>query len=665
MFSFFENLIDPFRATSAQRPPGDSVVRFILYFAAQAPAVFLAVLIFGGLQAWIEITMFGFIGTMVDMLDGTSVEVVFAEHWPTLAWMVVFVGLIRVLVMALGTLLIEQTVGPSVFNMVRWQSHKNVVRQSVSFFQNDFAGRIATKVMQAGQAVTDFMTTLLDTVWLIVLYVISTLILFLDLDYRLTLFLILWLCIYVVILVKFVPSVRDNARGVANAKSILTGRLVDSYSNINLVKIDSQPEREDEFVADGLRGLINKTRQLGRSVSLLRISVVINNSFMLIVVGYLALRQWQSGAITVGEVAFAMGLVLRLNLLANRFLGQVNGLFRNFGQAQDSMKSVAQPIDLLDKIDADALIVHEGGIVFKDISFKYNRFEANDDSNHHTESVTSKSIGQGAERSALSSAAGGTENLGVTSAAIGDMSNVADGSKQATIIDNLSLTIAPGEKIGLVGPSGAGKSTLVNLLLRLYELDSGAIEIDGQATSTVTQSTLRSAIGMVTQDTSLLHRSIRENIAYSRPDASDEQIIAAAAKARALEFLNDLQDGAGRKGLDAYVGERGVKLSGGQRQRIAIARVLLKDAPILILDEATSALDSEVEAAIQTSLQDLMIGKTVIAIAHRLSTIAAMDRLVVMEAGRVVETGTHDELVRSGQLYASLWSRQSGGFLNP
>lgn len=655
MFSFFENLIDPFRPTSAQRPPGDSVVRFILYFAAQAPAVFLAVLVFGGLQAWIEITMFGFIGTMVDLLDGASVDAVFSEHWPTLAWMVVFVGLIRVLVMALGTLLIEQTVGPSVFNMVRWQSHKNVVRQSVSFFQNDFAGRIATKVMQAGQAVTDFMTTLLDTVWLIVLYVISTLILFLDLDYRLTLFLLLWLGIYVVILVRFVPSVRDNARGVANAKSILTGRLVDSYSNINLVKIDSRPEREDEFVADGLSGLINMTRQLGRSVSLLRISVIINNSFMLIVVGYLALTQWQRGEISVGDVAFAMGLVLRLNLLANRFLGQVNGLFRNFGQAQDSMNSVAQPIDLLDRPDADLLLVSEGNIAFKNVSFNYNRLEASGVSKSDIDSNTFNDETDNVENTAVSSALKSASK----SVADGNISEV----RQAAIIDRLSLTIAPGEKIGLVGPSGAGKSTLVNLLLRLYELDSGVIEIDGQATSTVTQSSLRSAIGMVTQDTSLLHRSIRDNIAYSRPDATDEQIIAAATKARALDFLHELRDGAGRQGLDAYVGERGVKLSGGQRQRIAIARVLLKDAPILILDEATSALDSEVEAAIQTSLEDLMIGKTVIAIAHRLSTIAAMDRLVVMEAGRVVETGTHDELVRSGQLYASLWSRQSGGFL--
>ena len=389
MFSFFENIIDPFRSASAQRPPGDSVVRFILYFAAQAPLVFLAVLIFGGLQAWIEISMFGFIGTMVDLLDGTSADTVFAEHWPTLAWMAFFVGVIRVLIMALGTLLIEQTVGPSVFNLIRWQSHKNVVRQSISFFQNDFAGRIATKVMQAGQAVTDFMTTLLDTVWLILLYVISTLILFLDLDFRLTLFLLLWLSVYVVILVRFVPSVRDNARGVANAKSILTGRLVDSYSNINLVKIDSKPEREDEFVADGLRGLIGKTRQLGRSVALLRISVVINNSFMLIGVGYLALAQWQRGEITVGEVAFAMGLILRLNLLANRFLGQVNGLFRNFGQAQDSMKSVAQPIDLLDKSGADALVVNKGEIAFKNVSFNYARIETSTALNRSIGSVLS------------------------------------------------------------------------------------------------------------------------------------------------------------------------------------------------------------------------------------------------------------------------------------
>lgn len=628
MFSFFENIIDPFQPASAERPPGDSVVRFILYFAAQAPYVFFAVLLFGGLQAWIEISMFGFIGTMVDLLDGASVETVFADNWPTFAWIVIFIGVIRVLIMSLGIVLIEQTVGPSVFNLIRWQSHKNVVRQSLTFFQNDFAGRIATKVMQAGQAVTDFMVTLLDTFWLIILYVISTLILFLDLDWRLTLFLVLWLCIYVAILVRYVPSVRDNARAVANAKSTLTGRLVDSYSNINLVKIDSQPEREDEFVADGMRVLIARVRQFGRTISMLRISVIINNSFMLLGVGYLALAQWQRGEITVGEIAFAMGLVLRLNLLANRFLGQVNGLFRNFGQAQDSMLSVAQPVDLIDRPNAKDLIVDNGRIEFKNVSFNYGRVASAGNANPLAEP------------------------------------NKQDQNKDAVIIDNLSLQIAAGEKIGLVGPSGAGKSTLVNLLLRLYDIDGGVIEIDCQTTAGVTQASLRTAIGMVTQDTSLLHRTIRDNIAYARPDATEAQIRTAAEKARALDFLQTLQDGKGRRGLDAYVGERGVKLSGGQRQRIAIARVLLKDAPILVLDEATSALDSEVEAAIQASLQDLMVGKTVIAIAHRLSTIAAMDRLVVMEEGRIVETGTHDELVQNGQRYAALWSRQSGGFLD-
>lgn len=611
MFAFFENLIDPFKSTKAARPPGDSVVRFILYFAAQAPFVFLAMLIFGGLQAWIEISLFGFIGTVVDLLDGANADTVFRENWPAFAWMVLFIGVIRVVIMALGTLLIEQTISPSVYNLIRWQSHKNVVRQSLSFFQNDFAGRIATKVIQAGQSVTDFLTTLLDTVWLIILYVISTMLLFLDLDWQLTAFLLFWLSIYCFILYRYVPTVRDNARRVANAKSVLTGRLVDSYSNIALVKLDSQPQREDEFVAEGVRGLVQQVRQFGRTIAILRISVVVNNSFMLIGIGYLTLNLWKQGDISVGEIAFAMGLVLRLNLFANRFLMQINGLFRNFGQAQDSMVTVAQKNELVDKTDAVKLQVQQGRIEFKNVSFNY------------------------------------------------------DGKKpEGPVIDDFNLSIAAGEKIGLVGPSGAGKSTLVNLLLRLYDTDRGVIEIDGQGTTQVTQDSLRAAIGMVTQDTSLLHRSIRDNIAFARPDATEAQIIAAADKARAMEFLGGLADGSGRSGLDAYVGERGVKLSGGQRQRIAIARVLLKDAPILVLDEATSALDSEVEAEIQHSLQDLMQGKTVIAIAHRLSTIAAMDRLVVIEDGRIVETGTHDELVQLGQRYAALWSRQSGGFLD-
>lgn len=613
--------------------------RFIFHFAAQAPYVFLAVLVFGGLQAWIEISLFGFIGTVVDLLDGASVDTVFAAHWRTFAWMILFIGVIRMLIMATGILLIEQTLGPSVFNLIRWQSHRNVVRQSLGYFQNDFAGRIAAKVIQAGQAVTDFLITLLDTVWLIALYVISTLILFFDLDWRLTVFLLVWLCIYTVILIRYVPSVRENARGVADAKSVLTGRLVDSYSNINLIKLDSQPEREDAFVAEGMQRLVNKVRQFGRSIATLRILVIANNSFMLIGVGYLSLSQWQRGEISVGEIAFALGLVLRLNLLANRFLGQVNGLFRNLGQAQDSMQSVAQAVDLRDKPGASELTVTRGEIEYKNVCFNYGQGIATAKPITHAPNNTTPGAGP--------------EPIG---------SNTVTG--KPIVIDDFSLKIGAGEKIGLVGPSGAGKSTLVSVLLRLYDLDSGTISIDGQVITDVTQSSLRSSIGMVTQDTALLHRSIRENIAFARPDATEAEILAAAEQSQALRFLENLQDGKGRRGLDAYVGERGVKLSGGQRQRIAIARVLLKNAPILVLDEATSALDSEVEAAIQSSLQNLMQGKTVIAIAHRLSTIAAMDRLVVIEGGRIVEIGTHQALVRNGQTYAALWSRQSGGFID-
>jgi len=445
MFSFFENMIDPFKSATAERPPGDSVLRFIFYFAAQAPVVFVALLAFGGLQAWIEISLFGFIGTIVDLLDGASTDTVFADHWQTFAWMVVFIGVIRVLIMAMGILLIEQTIGPSVFNLIRWQTHKNVVRQSLSYFQNDFAGRIATKVIQSGQAVTDFLITLLDTVWLILLYVISTLILFVDLDWRLTLFLACWVCVYALILFRYVPSVRNNARRVADAKSVLTGRLVDSYSNINLVKIDSQPEREDEFVAEGMRRLIGRVRLFGRAIAKLRILVITNNSFMLLGVGYIALVQWQRGDMSVGQIAFAMGLVLRLNLLANRFLGQVNGLFRNLGQAQDSMQSVAQPVSLLDKPNAEELIVDKGQIEFKHVCFDYGR-------------VTNNS----------------GNSLGKTQSVVGDISldkKQTPSSLKPIVIDNFSLRIAVGEKIGLVGPSGAGKSTLVNLLNEMPHRD--------------------------------------------------------------------------------------------------------------------------------------------------------------------------------------------------
>jgi ATP-binding cassette subfamily B multidrug efflux pump len=614
MFSIFENSIDPFKPNESAELPRKSTLRFILFFASQAPLIFLAVLVFGGLQAWIEITLFGFIGSIVDLLQSSTPETILTDHWATFAWMAFFIGVIRVFILSVSTMLVELAVTPSIYNLIRWQTHKNVSRQSLSFFQNDFAGRIATKVIQAGASATEFMTALLDTVWLILLYIISTMILFLGLDWRLTASLMLWLIVYSAILAMFVPRVRERARLMADAKSNFTGRLVDSYSNISLVKVDSAPEREDAFVAEGMSRLIDAARSFGRTLVKLRIGVVVVNSFMLIAIGYIALSQWKLNALTIGEIAFIFGLVLRLNLLANRFLSQINGLFRNYGQVQDSMNTVAQPVELVDVPNASSLQASNAAIDFKSVSFNYNK-------------------------------------------------NVVD-EKRISVIENLDLHIKSGEKIGLVGPSGAGKSTIVNLLMRLYDLDSGTIEIDGQSISAVTQHSLRAQIGLVSQDTALLHRSVRDNIAYSRPDASDADVVTAARRARAMEFIEELEDNKGRKGLDAHVGERGVKLSGGQRQRIAIARVLLKDAPILVLDEATSALDSEIEAEIQSSLAELMDGKTVIAIAHRLSTIAAMDRLIVIDAGSVIETGTHKELIELDGRYASLWKRQSGGFLS-
>jgi len=614
MFSKFENFIDPFKPHKSADLPRNSTLRFILFFANQAPLIFFAVLVFGGLQAWIEITLFGFIGSIVDLLQSSTPEALLTEHWATFAWMAFFIGVIRVFILSVSTMLIELSVTPSIYNLIRWQTNKNVSRQSLSFFKNDFAGRIATKVIQAGASATEFMTALLDTVWLILLYIVSTMILFMGLDWRLTASLMLWLVVYSVILALFVPRVRERARHMADAKSNFTGRLVDSYSNISLVKVDSAPEREDAFVAAGMSQLVDAARGFGRTLVKLRIGVVVVNSLMLVAIGYISLSQWMLNALTIGEIAFIFGLVLRLNLLANRFLSQVNGLFRNFGQVQDSMNTVAQPVDLVDVPEASTLQVTKAKVEFKSVSFDYNKSSPND--------------------------------------------------ARVSVIEKLNLQIKPGEKIGLVGPSGAGKSTIVNLLMRLYDLDSGTIEIDGQSISAVTQDSLRAQIGLVSQDTALLHRSVRDNIAYPRPDASDADVIAASKKARAMEFIEELEDSKGRKGFAAHVGERGVKLSGGQRQRIAIARVLLKDAPILVLDEATSALDSEVEAEIQSSLAELMDGKTVIAIAHRLSTIAAMDRLIVIDAGKVIETGTHGELLEYDGRYASLWKRQSGGFLS-
>jgi len=491
---------------------------------------------------------------------------------------------------------------------VRWQAYAHVVRQSLSFFQNDFSGAIASKVWQSGGAVGDFMVSLLQVVWFIVVYVVTTIVLVGQLDWRLGAAIGLWIVIFSFLARYYVPRMRKRSAATAEAASALTGRIVDSYANIQTLKLFGTSDNDDRFVRGGFDNLIAAQTRLARNLVAVRSAMAMLSGLMIAGIAGLSMHLWTQGLITVGGVAFTMGLVLRLYNLLGRMMNQLNSLMRNYGTAQNSAELIAQQLQLLDAPDAKPLVVTEAGIRFDNVSFHYNR--------------------------------------------------------PSGIIENLTLDIKPGERLGLIGRSGAGKSTLVNLLLRFYDLQGGKITIDGQDIAHVTQESLRANIGVVTQDTSLLHRSMRANLVYGRPDATDDEMMAAAALAEADEFIEALIDQKGRTAYDAYVGERGVKLSGGQRQRVAIARVLIKNAPILVLDEATSALDSEVEAAIQDQLNNLMHGKTVIAIAHRLSTIAAMDRLVVLDHGRIVEEGTHAQLLAAGGHYAQLWERQSGGFLD-
>jgi ATP-binding cassette subfamily B multidrug efflux pump len=494
----------------------------------------------------------------------------------------------------------------------RWQAHRYVLRQSMDFFHNDFAGRVATKVMQTALGVRETVMKLSEVLLYVAVYFTGAIILFASSDLRLTGPLVLWLVGYVLTLRYFIPRLKRLSAEQADARSVVTGRVVDSYTNIATVKMFAHAAREDASARDVMEVMLDNVHSQFRLVTLLTFTLNVMNSLLLFSVTALSIGLWYAGSVTTGAIAFAVALVLRMQGMSQWILWEVSGLFEQIGVVQDGIDTIARDRSINDAPGARELKVTAGEVRYEQIRFNYGRARHDD----------------------------------------------AD-----PVIDGLSLTIRSREKVGLVGRSGAGKSTLVSLLLRFYELEGGRILIDGQNIAEVTQESLRARIGMVTQDTSLLHRSVLDNIRYGRPDAGMEEVIAAARKAHAHEFILELEDGRGRKGYEAHVGERGVKLSGGQRQRIAIARVLLKDAPILVLDEATSALDSEIEAAIQESLQTLMEGKTVIAIAHRLSTIAAMDRLIVMDAGRIVEEGRHQELLLRRGLYAGLWARQSGGFL--
>lgn len=608
----FESWIDPFGERDDLRPP-QKALPFVWHYVRQAKWPFVAMAMFGGAVAILEAALFYFVGRLVDILDGVDKSAgwdgllhAFGGELLVMA-LTVLVG--RFLVVAVGALVEEQVIVLNFFNLVRWQSYAHVARQSLSFFQNDFAGRIVTKVWSAGQATGDLMTSLLQVAWFMIIYTFSTMALVGQLDWRLAAVVALWVAVFAALARHFVPRIRHHARETAEAGSMLNGRLVDSFGNIQTLKLFAREDANDGYIRAGFDRFQDALRPFARLLTSVRSSLALLSGVMITMIAYLSVDLWLAGTITAGGVAFTLGLVLRLNMLLGRMMTQLNGIMRNIGTIQNSAELISKPIDLADNARASELLVREAKIQLERVTFAYH--------------------------------------------------------PRQSMIDDLSLTIEPGEKVGLVGRSGAGKSTLVNLMLRFFDLDSGRILIDGQDIATVTQQSLRRQIGMVTQDTALLHRSIRDNIAFGRPGATDEEIMAVARRAEAAEFIEGLVDQNGRKGLDAQVGERGVKLSGGQRQRVAIARVMLKDAPFLILDEATSALDSEVEVAIQQNLKSLMEGKTVVAIAHRLSTIAAMDRLIVMDRGRIVETGTHASLIeRPDGLYARLWARQSGGFIS-
>jgi len=606
----FESWIDPFAVRGNLRPP-ESTWAFVWFYVRQAKWAFFAMLVLGGAVAMLEAALFWFVGRLVDLLDTMPKEAgwsgLIESHGTELLTMFLVVLVGRFIVVTFGALVEEQVIVLNFFNMVRWQTYVHVARQSLAFFQNDFAGRIVTKVWSAGQATGDLMTSLLQVVWFMAIYTVSTMALVAQLDWRLAVIVVAWVVVFAILARFFVPRIRFHARDTAETASMLNGRLVDSFGNIQTLKLFGREEQNDHYIKGGFERFQASLQPFARLLTGVRSALALLSGVMITTIAAMSIDLWFSGAITAGGVAFTLGLVLRLNMLLGRMMTQLNGIMRNIGTIQNSAELISKPVDLIDRVDAGPLTVTQPEIRFEDVSFHYGR-------------------GKGA-------------------------------------IDHLTLTIRPGEKVGIVGRSGAGKSTLVNLLLRFYDVESGRILIDGQDISTVTQESLRAQIGMVTQDTSLLHRSIRDNILFGRTDASDAQLALAAGRAEADEFIARLEDQRGRRGFDAHVGERGVKLSGGQRQRIAIARVMLKNAPILVLDEATSALDSEVEAAIQSNLDRLMQGKTVLAIAHRLSTIAALDRLVVLDKGRIIEEGTHAELIASSGLYSELWARQSGGFI--
>jgi ATP-binding cassette subfamily B multidrug efflux pump len=607
MFALFERLLPP--TTTPQHPePPAGLIAFYWHYARQAKGLFAGLFAAGFALALLDSLIPLFMGRIVTLITSSRPETLFATFGPMLAGMALVLLVLRPLALTAQNIMANQAIAANVSNLIRWQNHWHVVRQSWTFFQNDFAGRIANRVMQTGPAIRESLVALLTAVWYILVYGTSALLLLGAADPWLALPIVLWFGLYLLMLRTFVPRMRDRSKDMSEVRSLVTGRIVDSYTNILTVKLFARAWQEDAYVREALDQHTGKFHASLRLNTLFGLTLSLLNALMVTGTGVLALVLWTRGQVAVGTVAMALPLAWQIINISGWVAWQVTSIFENIGVVQEGMMTIARPITLTDRPQAATLTVPRGEIAFEDVRFHYGR--------------------------------------------------------SSGVLEGFSLKVAPGEKIGLVGRSGAGKSTVVNLLLRFFDLEGGRISIDGQDIAAVTQESLRAQISVVTQDTSLLHRSIRDNIRYGRPESSDAEVVEAAKLAHAHEFVLDLVDWKERSGYDAQVGERGVKLSGGQRQRIAIARVILRNAPILVLDEATSALDSEIEAAIQSSLDTLMAGKTVIAIAHRLSTIARMDRLVVLDRGRIVEQGTHAALLRHDGHYAALWRRQSGGFLD-